>query len=186
MRYKSVVSSGLLVSAVLFSSCTCHKQVGQAPSFQEPPSGFHAAKPSPHARAAAPTPTPAANVPPAELAAAPSPTGPVQIPEDFPKDVPIFKDAALAQVQSLPNNAHNVIFSTSAAVGDVTSFYRDQLTSAGWKIAQQFSRSNHAFTSFQKGNFIANVTVAEDVRHPGQQVIAIMYEEQKPLDFDEF
>ena len=33
---------------------------------------------------------------------------------------------------------------------------------------------------------IANVTVAEDARKPGQQVIAIMYEEQKPLDFDEF
>jgi hypothetical protein len=185
MRYASVVGSLILLSAVLFSSCTCHKQVTETPKFAAP-SGFPAAKRSPFARAAVPTATPPANAPPAEVAAAATPTLPAEIPQDFPKDVPVFKDAALAGVQDLANNAHNVIFTSTASVADISSFYQDKLTGAGWKIAQQFARSNHAFTSFQKGNLIANVTVAEDVHHPGQQVIAIMYEEQKPLDFDEF
>jgi hypothetical protein len=185
MRYASVVGSLVLLSAVSFSSCTCHEQVAEAPKF-EAPTGFPAAKPSPFARAAAPTATPPATASPAEVGAAATPTVPAQIPKDFPKDVPLFKDAALAAVQDLANNAHNVIFTSTASVADISSFYQDQLTRAGWKIDQQFSRSNHAFARFQKGNLIANVTVAEDVHHPGQQVIAIMYEEQKPLDFDEF
>ncbi len=185
MRYATVVGSLILVSAMSFSSCTCHKQVTEAPKF-EAPSGFHAAKPSPYARAAAPTATPPAKAAPAEVAAASTPTAPAKIPDDFPKDVPVFKDAALTGVQDLANNAHNVIFSSAAPIGDISSFYQEQLTRAGWKVAQQFARSNHAFTSFQKGNLIANVTIAEDVHHPGQQVIAIMYEEQKPLEFDEF
>lgn len=108
------------------------------------------------------------------------------MPADFPKDVPVFKDASLSQVQDLANNAHNVIFTTAAPVTDVSAFYQDKLTSAGWKVTQQFQRSNHAFVSFQKGNMIANITIAADERTPGQQLIAIMYEEQAPLDFDEF
>jgi hypothetical protein len=56
----------------------------------------------------------------------------------------------------------------------------------GWQMTQQVQRSTHAFISFKKGAMIANLTVAEDVQNPGKQVIAIMYEEEKPLDFDEF
>lgn len=185
MRYVSAVGTGVLLSTLLFSSCTCHEQVAEKPSFPEPPSGFHAAKSPSPARAAAPTLTPA-KAPAEEMAAAPTSTPAAEMPADFPKEVPIFKDAALAQVQNLANNAHNVIFSTPAPVADVSAFYQEQLTRSGWKVTQQFSRSNHAFMSFQKGSMVTNVTVAEDVHHPGQQVIAIMYEEQKPLDFDEF
>ena len=79
-----------------------------------------------------------------------------------------------------------MIFTTAAPVTDVSTFYQDKMTSGGWKVTQQFQRSNHAFLSFQKGNMIANVTIATDERNPGQQLIAIMYEEQKPLDFYEF
>jgi hypothetical protein len=180
----------------MFSSCTCHQQVSQQPeaerpAFREPPSGFHAAgaTATPQAQAQAPTATPVAlgaKTPPEQVAAGATPTAPAQMPQNFPKDVPIFKDAALSQVQDLANQAHNVIFTTAAPVTDVSSFYEDKLTRAGWRITQQFTRSNHAFMTFQKGSMIANVTVAEDVRNPGQQVIAIMYEEQQGAEFDDF
>jgi hypothetical protein len=130
--------------------------------------------------------TAAPKVPPAQVAVASTPTAAMAMPDDFPKDVPIFKGAALTQVQPLANNAHNVIFTTSAPVADVSSFYEQQMTGGGWKVTQQFARPSNAFMSFQKGNMIANLTVAEDPNTPGQQVIAIMYEEQKPLEFDEF
>src|SRR5262249_2766996 len=106
--------------------------------------------------------------------------------EDFPRDVPIYKGAAVAQVQGLANNAHNVIFTTSAPVTEVSAFYERQLTQAGWKITQQFAQPKHAFFTFEKDNMLTNVTVAEDVRNPGQQVIAIMYEEQHPGDVEDF
>src|SRR5262249_48866261 len=114
------------------------------------------------------------------------PTPPAEVPKDFPQDVPIFKDASLAAVQDLANDAHNVVFQTNSPVPDVYKFYQERMTKSGWQVTQQFQRAEHAVLSFKKGNMIANLTVAQDARNPGKQVIAIMYEEQKPLDFDEF
>ncbi len=188
MRSSSVVVVAMVLGAVTFSSCTCHKEVEQSAGFPAPPSGFHASgeKSPPTAHARAHTPAAAPQTPPAEVAAASSSPSPVAIPDDFPKDVPIFKGAAVTQVQPLANNAHNVLFTTSAPVADVRNFYEQQMTGGGWKVTQQFARPDHAFMSFQKGNMVANLQIAQDPAHPGQQIIGIMYEEQKPLDFDEF
>lgn len=189
MRNAGVVTGGILLSAVLFSSCTCHKQLEAPSTFEEPPSGFHAAQPkvTPHVQAQAPIPTRPLPVTPQQLVqAGPSPTPPAGVPDDFPKDLPIYKDATVAAVQDLANNAHNVVFSTAAPVADVYRFYQDKMLHGGWKVTQQFERPNHSFATFEKGNMKANLTITEDVTNPGKQVIAIMYEEQKPLDFDEF
>jgi len=190
MRHSGVVGSGILLCAALFSSCTCHQQV-ESPSttFQEPPTGFHVSQPqiTPHVLAQAPTPTTFAMPTPAEVAqAGGSPTPVAEVPADFPKDVPIYKDAAVSGVQDLANNAHNVIFKTTAPVADVFNFYQDKMTHSGWKATQQFQRPDHMFVTFQKGKMIANFTIAQDPTSPGKQIIAIMYEEQQPLDFDEF
>jgi hypothetical protein len=187
MRYVSIVASGLVFGAAVFSSCTCHKQVSQPPTFQEPPSGFHASgtKFTPQVQAQAPTVTPVKRLGP-QVAAGPSPTPPAGVPDNWPKDMPIYKDAALSQVQNLANNAHNVIFSTSDQIPNVMRFYQDKMTSAGWKITEQFERPDHAFYKFEKGQMVANLTVADDAQHPGKKIIAIMYEEQQPLPFDEF
>ncbi len=185
MRYANGAVMGMLLSSMAFSSCTCHQQSTEAPPLSERPTGFHASAPTrtPVQHAQAPTATVPQAAPP-QVAQAATPAA--EMPADFPKDVPVYKDAALTQVQSLANNAHNVIFRTAAPVTDVAQFYQDTLTRSGWNVTQQFSRGNHAFATFRKGNLVANVTVAEDVKTPGQQVIAIMYEEDKPPDFDEF
>jgi hypothetical protein len=108
------------------------------------------------------------------------------VPASFPKDVPIFKDATLSQVQDLANEAHNVIFSTAAPVKEVSSYYRDKMKSTGWKVSEEFERSGHAFMKFEKGDMVANVSIVEDASQPGKQIIAIMYEQVQPLPFDEF
>jgi hypothetical protein len=113
-------------------------------------------------------------------------TTPPALPDDFPKDIPVLEGAEVAQVQDLPNNARNVIFLTDKAVPGITNFYRKKLEDAGWKLTQNAERGTHAFVSFKRGNMIANLQVAEDSRHPGKRVVAIMYEEEKPLPFEEF
>ena len=189
MRYNMCrLATGMMLSAAVFSSCTCHKQVAAPPeSSFEAPSGFHASgaklTPLPHVVAAPVTPV----VTPAQVAQAkPTPTAPAAVPADFPSDVPIFKDAALAQIQDLANNGHNVIFTTPSAMPAVTGFYQDSMAKAGFKVTQQFQRPDHAFFTFQKGDLIANVTVAPDANDPNKRIIAIMYEHQQPLEFDEF
>jgi hypothetical protein len=193
MRYVYVVASGLLVGATVFSSCTCHQQVTQDPSIEEAarPSGFHASGPkiTPQVQVQAPIVTPTAKTGgflPQLAGGGPTPTPPGDVPANFPKDVPIFRDATLSQIQDLANDAHNVVFSTAAPVDEVSSYYRDKMKSAGWKVSEEFERPNHAFMKFEKGDMVANVTVVEDAGQPGKQIIAIMYEQVQPLPFDEF
>jgi hypothetical protein len=135
MRYIGGVATGMLLSAAVFSSCTCHKEVTPPPASSfEAPSGFHAsgAKLTPLPQVAAQPVTPVVT-PPAQVAQAhPTPTAPSAIPADFPPDVPIFKDASLAQIQDLANNAHNVIFTTPSSLPSVASFYQERMSKAGW------------------------------------------------------
>ena len=191
MRYFYMVATGVVLTATVFSSCTCHQQVSQAPSVEEAtrPSGFHASGPkiTPQVQVQAPVATPTGK-PSGVLSQSggPTPTPPADVPANWPQEVPIFKDAALSQVQNLANDAHNVVFSTAAPVKEVSSFYRDKMKTAGWKVSEEFERPNHAFMKFEKGDMVANVTVVEDVSQPGKQIIAIMYEKVQPLPFDEF
>jgi hypothetical protein len=182
----SWVMTGALLSLTLFSSCTCNKQTEAPPPLQVRKVGPQVSQTKRRPEVAqAPTPTTAAQAEQTAPAEA-TPTVVVQLPSNFPADVPIFKDAALAQVAELANNAHNVIFRTPAAVNEVATFYEQSMTKGGWKITQQMSHANHAFFTFQKGDMLANVTIAEDIHNPGKQVIAIMYEQQQPLEHDEF
>jgi len=187
MRYASIVGSGILLSAALFTSCTCQKEVSPPSSstFSAPPSGFHASgtQSTPHAMELAKS-TPAVKETPRQMAEANA--TPKTMPPDFPTDVPVYKDASLSEVQDLANSAHNVIFKTADPIPSVYQFYQDQMTRNGWQVTQQLQRDTHAFISFKKGDMIANLTVAPDTKNPGKQVIAIMYEQQKPLEFEEF
>jgi hypothetical protein len=188
MRYVTLGGGSLLVAATLFSSCTCHKDVSESGphAFNAAPPGFRAgANATPQARVQVQPATPAPQPTVPQVAAA-SPAPLVDLPSDFPQDVPVYKDAAVTQVQNLANNAHNVIFRTTAPVAEVYTFYEKKMTDAGWDITQQIQRGSHAFMSFKKGDLITNLTVAEDPQNPDRKVIAIMYEQEKPLDFDEF
>jgi hypothetical protein len=188
MRHVTGIVTGVLLSAGLFTSCTCSRDVAppEPAPFDAAKSGFHASggqsTPQQHVQLAKPTP---AAAPAAQVAEVP-PTPPKDIPADFPPDVPIFKDASIEQVQDLANDARNVVFNTAAPVAEVYSFYQERMRNSGWAITQQFQRPNHAFVTFKKGKMLANLTVSEDERNPGHQVIAIMYEEEKPTDFPEF
>ena len=188
MRYASIVASGVLLSAALFTSCTCHKEVPAPPSSStvpaERPIGWPAPmKITPHAIGIVKATPAAQETPPQVVEAKPTPAN---MPADFPPDLPVYKDASLAEIQDLANSAHNVIFRTADTIPNVYRFYEDQMRKNGWQTTQQVQRSTHAFISFKKGDMIANVTIAEDVQNPGKQVIAIMYEKEKPLDFEEF
>lgn len=176
------IVAGLCLGLTM-SSCTCERALPPAP---EPPAalperGTGLTMPSPSPQVAKATPTPETQ----RAEETPSPPA-VALPEDFPADVPIYAGARLEQVHDLPNNAHNVIFRAEGSVEDINRFYHEKLSAAGWNVTQQFARPNHAFMTYKKGNLIANVTIAEDARDPSRRVIAIMYEEEQPLPFEEF
>lgn len=191
MKYVVHSAAAVLLAAMVFSSCTCHRQVDSPTG--SAPAGFKVEiGPTMTLPAVASTPT-AGETPTAAVTAAaptaatrPSPTPPDHLPTDFPSEVPVIPGSTLAQVQDMANSARNVIFTSEKPVPELVQTYQEKMTKQGWRITQQFTRDKHAFATYEKGGMLVNVTIVNDVDAPGQQVIAVMYEEQKPLEFDDF
>ena len=188
MRHLAPAATLALLTAMAFSSCTCHDQVEPRPQIDDSSSGFSvkvSSTPSVTPRAQAATATAAAPTAAKTVESRPSPTPPDRLPTDFPSEVPVIPGSTLAQVQDLANSARNVIFTSEKPVSDLVKTYKDTMGKAGWRVTQEFTRDQHAFATYAKGNMLVNVTIVNDAEAPGQQVIAVMYEEQKPLEFPE-
>ena len=176
----------LLFAASLFNSCTCHKQVeevAQAPTAAERPAGFHSSRPTVLAA------TPAAPAPEAKAKLAPTPTpgtGAVAVPNDFPSDVSLMKDAEVAQVNQMAGNARQVLVRTEQEQKQLYSFYEQDLRSKGWVLEQNYQAKEQGFLGFRKGNMVLNMTIANDPKNPGKRVVGIMYQEDKPPEFGDF
>ncbi len=176
----------LSIGGVAFGSCTCNRGLPPPPERSERRGGFAAALPTPRqttgqvlvARATAIVPT----LPPTGETPTPGATG---LPEDFPADVPIFRDAEAFAVQNLAGKARNVLFRASAEPTEIFAYYRETMRNEGWNVTQEYQGKDQSFLSFRKGKMITNVTVAKDPR-TGKQVIAVMYYEEEELPFPEF
>lgn len=177
MRKVRYLFIAVLCAAMSVSSCKCSQT---SPPVEEKPKADIKAKP-PAVATAVTTPT-AKAMPTAEQAAAERPP----LPEDFPAEIPLFEGAEVERVQPLANEAKNVIFVSDKGVPEIATFYRKKLEGGGWKMTQNSERPNHAFLAFKKGNMITNIQVVEDSRYPGKRLIAIMYENEKELPFEEF
>ena len=109
----------------------------------------------------------------------------VELPDDFPSDIPVVADAEVFGVQKLPAGAKNVLFRTDKNVSEVFNYYRNSMGGGGWNVEQEYEREGQSFLSFKKGDTITNMTVARDPK-TGKQVIAVMYYDEEPLPFPEF
>jgi hypothetical protein len=167
----------ILCVGMSISSCKC-SGTQPGPPVEEKPKADIQAKPP----AVATAPTTPTKAPPTAPQAAERPP----LPDDFPGDIPTFEGATVERVQPLANDAKNVIFVSDKGVAEITTFYRKKLENTGWKMTQDSERPNHAFIAFKKGEMIANIQVVEDSRYPGKRLIAIMYEKEAPVPFDEF
>lgn len=132
--------------------------------------------------------TPGGAEPPGEVALPTMLPTPEQadLPDNFPDGVPVPEGSHVMAVQTLANDARNVVFTTEAENREVFSLYRDTMTRNGWgDPTQEYEGRDNAFLSFKKGDTITNISVSKDPR-TGKRVVAVMYYEEKPLPFDEF
>jgi hypothetical protein len=174
---------------VSFQSCTCHEDVPKPTTKIESRGGFHATLPTRKGRPendvlARARLTP--EIPPTLPQAAETPTpGIVALPENFPADVPIFKDAEAVAVQKVAHDGRTVLFHVDAESKEVFSFYKQKMEKVGWNTEQTYETKGQSFLSFKKGSTITNVTIAKDPK-TGKQVIAVMYYDEPDLPFPEF
>jgi hypothetical protein len=85
----------------------------------------------------------------------------VDIPEDFPKDVPIFPGSTPMAFMSAPDEGMIVTFKSSEEQQDIFDFYQSSLADGGWEILEDSMFHDHqlSFDAF-KDNRKVSVVVA--------------------------
>ncbi len=187
MGYTSRLLPLFFVASVV-SSCTCHRdveQVAEVPASAQRPAGFR----SSHPTVVVPTVSAPQAMPPTVPQVAPPltpPAGVAGLPGDFPADVPLMKDAEVAMVQQLPGDARNVLLRTEDDRKTVYEFYQKDLPEKGWVLEQHYQAKEQSFLGFRKGKTIVNMVITQDPKTPGKQLVAIMYQEDRPPEFGDF
>jgi hypothetical protein len=73
----------------------------------------------------------------------------VALPDNFPKDVPIYK-GAVVKVASTQGKAMMVHMEVPASVPDALKFYQDQLKDQGWEIESTMNMGEGSMLSAKK------------------------------------
>jgi len=90
-----------------------------------------------------------------------------ELPEDFPKDFPIYDNSKLVSKWSSTNEENegiSVILETGDDLSKVSDYYKTKLEKEGWTITSTFSQEDSSVFSFEKGDTegILGITNAED------------------------
>jgi hypothetical protein len=187
MTCRSVSLAAVAVSLLTFSSCTCHSET------PEPPPKL-AERPKSLGPMVTPRKLPEraeGQITPREVEPRPAPTlaptpNQASVPDNFPEGVPIPDGSKVVAVQSLANDARNVIFSAEGETPQLFSLYKNSMRGNGWgNPTQEYEGKDQSFLSFKKGDTIANISVSRDPK-TGRRIIAVMYYDEKPLPFPEF
>jgi|SRR5690348_12204407 len=85
------------------------------------------------------------------------------LPDNFPRDLPILRDATLKLAMS-QGDRMVVHLHTSRSISDAAKFYRAELASRGWKIQSTSSSAEMFIVSAKKGKTLCGVTIAKQAK----------------------
>ena len=87
----------------------------------------------------------------AGLRAGTIPSGPAKVPDDFPSDIPVYKNAVVKKyapmVPASPKLGNVLILETPDAKAEVLDFYREQLPVQGWTVEKPLSNAPDSLTA---------------------------------------
>ena len=81
------------------------------------------------------------------------------IPDNFPKDVPVYSPSAVKMTQIIDDSKSVISLGTQDDVSKVAAFYKKELPAKGWSIKNEMSMGNMSLFHVQKENRALNVTV---------------------------
>ncbi|PPJ65191.1 S-layer homology domain-containing protein [Cuspidothrix issatschenkoi] len=87
-------------------------------------------------------------------------TSTIQLPADFPPDIPVYANAKLEEVT--PTNFENKIsirWQSADPSNIITSFYRQQFQAKNWEIVQQPQDDIEGAFTAKRNNLVINVTI---------------------------
>ncbi|NEQ30488.1 MAG: hypothetical protein F6K04_05735 [Leptolyngbya sp. SIO4C5] len=74
----------------------------------------------------------------------------VELPEDFPEDIPLYPDALITTVANAPQGSL-VGLEVKATPAEVMTFYEQELAADGWEISVTTKTAEGGFFGAQKG-----------------------------------
>jgi len=83
-----------------------------------------------------------------------------ELPADFPKDVPILKNATVKVVMSQGNRTIVHLYTTST-VADAAKFYNEAFRGQGWQIEDTTKGNDMSVLSARKGTSLCGVTMSK-------------------------
>ena len=81
------------------------------------------------------------------------------IPDNFPKDVPVYSPAQVRMTQVVDENRGVISLSTSDEIEKVTAFYKKELVEQGWTIKNEMTMGAMSLIQAEKGKRNVNLTV---------------------------
>jgi hypothetical protein len=85
----------------------------------------------------------------------------VALPDDFPKDVPIYK-GAVVKVAATQGKMIMVQLSVPAPMSSSTKYYQDQLKDQGWEIQSMMNMGEGSMVIAKKGDRQCSAVVSKD------------------------
>jgi len=76
--------------------------------------------------------------------------GNAKVPENFPKDVPVYAGASILASASVPNGSV-LTLQTKDAAAKVMSFYKGKLTGSGWTSEMTMEQGEQLMSAYKKG-----------------------------------
>lgn len=87
----------------------------------------------------------------------------VALPADFPKDVPVMKDAVVKAVMGTSEQGNLVVIMSAAApVAEVVSYYQQSLKAQGWNTESSMNMGEGAMLTLKKEGRSLMLTVSKD------------------------
>ncbi len=97
----------------------------------------------------------------------------VKIPEDFPKDIPVYKGAKALGSMGMPGGGTMLTLKTEDAVDKVSGYYKKAMVDEGWKITSNISMGPAVMMGCEKDGRSAMVNIGTDEQEGGT-VLSLM------------
>jgi hypothetical protein len=96
----------------------------------------------------------------------------VALPDDFPKDVPVFPDATPFHVQKFPGMT-NVVLKTGKTTTEAVDYYTKALKDGQWQTNTTSGLPGSTMIIAMKGELVLNLTINKDKEAGGETVIVL-------------
>ena len=85
----------------------------------------------------------------------------IEIPTDFPDDIPLYPDSQIGGLLENPSpDQHVIAIVSSDSVDQVTDYYGDALTNRDWEIEESVALGQQSVITARKGDRIVYVLIA--------------------------